>query len=306
MRFNSSCFRGFIVFIAMGWCGFAPAAVSAPPAVPVFGTASRVAELSVGGGIADFPNSISADGLRIVFQSNRKGRLFELYSAKRASLSSPFVVDQNDFSIVNELASNISAGVISANDLELFYQKDRNIYRATRVDPSLPFSNPVQLTGIQVGTGIHSPQFLSSDGLRLYHFNTSSGNSLTTGLYVASRASINSSFGASSNAPFSNVPYAEEMYLSPDELQLFYANANGQAVWAWRPDLTTPFSPAERITTLDPNGIVGADLFTGTEIFFNYGDDIYTAKLVPEPSAAALSCLGGWMIFCRRSRRGAR
>jgi hypothetical protein len=249
----------------------------------VVGPAAVVTELTAGNGAADYPNSVSFDSLKIVFQSNRNGGLMQLFSATRPNLASPFSgISQGEFGFVNEPAFNISAGIISANRLELFYQRGSNVYRASRVDSFAPFSGPAPVTSVEVGTGIHSPQFLSQDGLRLYTFNTTGVGSPTTGLYVAQRPDLLSAFGSSTNAPFVNTGYSEEMYLSPDELELYYVSNSGNILWSWRPDLATPFTAGVQIQA---DG--GAPVLGGNKLFFGRSSGIW-ASSIPEPTADVL------------------
>jgi hypothetical protein len=248
----------------------------------------------------------------MVLASDRTGGLLNLYSATRATVNSPFTAPtQTQFALINPGGATTGA-VISPNGLELYYGREpgesgaqSSTYRATRLTTALPFSNPQPMPNVQVGSGVHSPQYISNDGLRLYCFNTSKADDLTTGLYVSSLPNVDSIFGSPSNAPFApNIPNGEEMYLSSDELQLYYNVGGGDMMWSWRPDLSSPFSAGVNLTSISSLGDSGAPVLSfGNQLFFNHIGDIWKATLVPEPAMGGMIAV---MLAGMIRRRAAR
>jgi Tol biopolymer transport system component len=155
-----------------------------------FGTPVKNDELS--SALDDGSPELSADGLRVMFQSNR-GASTDIYMASRADRSSPFssgVVIPG----VNTLDHDVTP-TMSIDELELFFVSDRpggvgqlDIWHATRGARSEPFG-VVENMAILNSTGDEYAPSLSADGARLYYsYNAPyGGGGATAQIWVATR-----------------------------------------------------------------------------------------------------------------------
>ncbi len=274
--------------IRLGLCAivlslFAPDA-NAALILPVFAPGTPVTQLN--SSFNDFATSISGDGLKILLQSGRNPSGDALFSAVRATLSSAFSVPSTAEFVNNNLPGHdVRAGVLSPNGLELFYSDQQlpggptQLLRAVRGNTSSPFSSGTPMGGLQVDSHLYYTQFLSNDFSRLYYFNNAGK------LFVATRSPLAAPFTSPSSAPFVNIPYSENFYLTPDELELYFS-ANLQLWWTRRPNLATPFAPPQQITSVTGVNLTAPVIF-GDTLFYSSGDDIYQAKMIPVPEPGA-------------------
>lgn len=294
---------GLICGLVVLSCAVVRADIGGPP-IPVYLNPARVDEIATDGSLRlDYPSWISPDGLQLLFNSNRNGGHTEMFLISRPNTSSPFAAPtQAPFVNVNGGSGDTRSGIISSSGLELFYYGNAGasphyIYRATRTDTSQAFSDPQALTSVLTNpTGVHDPQRISADGLRLYFIDTSSTVVHTTGQYVATRPDLNSPFGTPSNAPFVNLGYAESIYLTPDELQMLYIN-DSVLKWTWRPDLATPFAPGTALSSLTSGW---SFVMAGLDAYYANNDDVWHATLLPEPGS--VMAMGACALFLAHRR----
>lgn len=277
---------------------FAVVPACAAPMLPVYGPATPADELNSPSN--DWADSISFDGLKIVIHSARNGLGDRLFSATRASPADPFSTPTDaEFVNINTTAFDIRMGVISPSGLELFYTAESvgppatQIMRATRASAAAPFGSPQALSGLQIGSSLHFPNFISADAKRLYYWN-SSGQ-----LFVTARADVGSPFGAPSAAPFVNMPYAENLYLTQDELEMYF-NSGDRIWWTWRPDLNTPFAAAQSVESINAGSSGAGPVLFGNSLHFTRGLDILRATLIPEPGVLCPSVLAALALRRRR------
>lgn len=138
-------------------------ATRAGPTLP-FGTPAIVPELCTGS--TDSSPSLTADGLRIYFWSDRPGGTgsFDIYTATRPNWTSPFgapvpVAELNTTRVDTEPQ-------ISPDALTIFFSSDRagglggrDTWVATRLDPNSPFTNLVNVTALNSTAADESPGF---------------------------------------------------------------------------------------------------------------------------------------------------
>lgn len=290
-------------------------------AAPIFEPATVVAELN--SSASESASWISSDGLTIVLSSNRPGT-FDLFSATRSSLSSPFSTPvTSPFTTANNATFNSSNGVLSADGLELFYHEANAIStgtfsRSTRTSTAVLFPDGNFVTTVpQPASGFNRPSWLSADGSRLYYY-TDLGQ-----LKVATRTLPTTAFTPAAFDPFStinaggNAVYAT---LSADELSVIFhstraGGAGGADLWyATRPSLSVVFGAPTNLSSVNTAANESSAVWRGNELFFSRSattagstSDIYRAvqrvAQVPEPSTAVLAGLGMLLVAGARRRR---
>jgi hypothetical protein len=286
------------VLIIIRW-GIAPEHARGGVMLPVFGPASSATELNTPD--VDVPNWISPDGLRIV-KHTIAGGVGTLSGASRVATNGAFSAPSGaEFVNVNLPLHDVRSAVISNDGLELFYSDTSptaRIFRSTRASTAMPFSSGTFVTGLNT-TGDHTyPRYLSPDGLRLYFFR-----SLSDDVFVATRASVGAAFGAPSATPFINTPNVHQFTLTADERQMYFGFGT-RMFWTSRADVSTPFDAPQEITSLAGFNL-GAPVTFGDTLFYYRDDDIYTARLVPEPAGMLWAGAAGLLWAARRGRPAA-
>ena len=284
--------------------------VPAALAAPMFGPASPVAEFNTFS--SEQLTDLSADGLTAILQSDRASFRMENYSSTRATLSSPWSTPSNtDFAATNS-GTNVGHGILSADGLSLLFQENPHIKVATRASIALPFSAGTPVPELNIGT-FERPGKLSADGLRLYLEINSAFN---TDLYIASRPSLSDPWGTPTQGPFAanvNSPFSAELepYVTPDELQLFFASNRPGGIggidiwWSSRISLGDPFSAPVNVDSLNTFDSDRSPELRGSTLFFTStregSSDVFTAPaVVPEPGSLALLLAGGLGLLRRR------
>jgi Tol biopolymer transport system component len=157
---------------------------------------------SVNGSANESAPDIAADGLTLVFDSDRAGGFgsYDLWSVSRASREEPFGTARNLGAGVNSAASE-GHPELAGDGLTLYFQRrgpggfgDVDLWMVTRTRLSDPFSAAVNL-----GAGVNSPQFdgepaVSSDGLTLVFSSDRAGSFGERDLWIASRARVDEPF----------------------------------------------------------------------------------------------------------------
>jgi hypothetical protein len=253
--------------------------------LPGFGPGSPVTELNTAEN--DAVTWASPDGLSVVKQSY-VGASPLLYSATRLASNVAFSPPGTGmFANINALNHETSHGKLSADGLELFYaDRDVNlsapaqIRRATRASTAAPFGAGVVVANVNDAVNHTYPSFLSPDGLRLYLFQP-----IPSAPFVATRASVGTSFGTPAASPFANLGFVDHPWLTPNELEMYFA-VGGKLWWTSRPNLATPFAAAQEIAGLGgPMIALDCPVLWGDTLFYFRNGDIYAAKMVPEPLA---------------------
>lgn len=153
-----------------------------------FSTPVEVTELNTTG--SDSGPSITADGLTIFFATSRTGGMGgnDIWTSTRPTLAAPFATPTP----VTELNSTTNDGdpQISADGLTIVFESTRpggmggsDVWFASRVSPSMPFSAPVNLSTNST-TSDDAPS-LSSSGDELFFCSTRTGGPGSFDLYVA-------------------------------------------------------------------------------------------------------------------------
>ena len=179
--------------------------------------------------------SISADGLELYFMSRRSGGYFnwDIWVAKRASLSDPWQEPVNLGPLVNNSVSNW-APCISVDSLELYYEANRSgsyggqdIWVVVRETKDDPWGEPVNI-GPTVNTSDNEAgPGISADGLELYFRSGRSSGYGAGDLWVSKRPSRDKpwsspvNLGATINTPDGD----REPSISTDGLVLFFASS---------------------------------------------------------------------------------
>lgn len=188
--------------------------VSSPWSAP-----APIVELAATGARESTPE-LSADGLAIVFASDRTGD-FDIWSATRASRSAtwsaPIRVEALSTSGTDHPGQMTSDGLVTVKDIG---GGSGELYLAARASAAVPWDPPVLLTEVNSAGDDESPA-LSADGLELYFDSDRSG---TYALYVARRASRAEPFGAPVPiAELAGTGNAYDPWLSADGHHLVYA-----------------------------------------------------------------------------------
>ena len=158
---------------------FVPLGVGSAERAAVLGASSLFRVTSLGPDVNtaddDLSPAVSADGLTLLFSSDRPGGVggTDLYMATRASTSEPFA-DVVSLGAGVNTASNETAPALSADGLTLYFGSDRpdgfgstDLYMATRATTSDPFGDVTNL-GADVNTASNDNNpTISADGLML-------------------------------------------------------------------------------------------------------------------------------------------
>jgi hypothetical protein len=255
---------------------------------PVFGPASAVTALNGSSTVSDVDDSISADGLIFVLDSNRAGGGRLLYEATRPNIASGFSTPtEGIFAGLDGTvsgANGVESGIISPDELQVFYTVETfnpvgsQMYEATRATTAANFGNPQALTNLQIDSSLYFPAYISADDDRFYYSN-SNGQ-----LFVTSRSNSSSAFGTPTSAPFVNFPYEEGLTMTPDELQV-YAGSGSGIVWSSRSSTAVAFPTPVAVSSITVPGSNFSPIIFGNTLYFDNGgvNHIYSAVAVPEP-----------------------
>ena len=258
----------------------------------------------------DSDPSISADGLRLFFSSNRPGGYgnWDIWVVTRADTDCDWSTPVNLGRSVNNPAEDMDPS-ISADGLSLFFRSNRagglgeaDLYVTTRSTIGDPWSEPVNLGSIVNSEGNDADPSISHDGLSLY-FSTFSvflqssfqdprpGGLGGDDVWVTIRSSISDTWSEPINLGASiNSAYHDFMpWISSDGLILFFNSLRprpsgfgdppipfGDTYVAFRP---TPVSPWEELHNLGliMEDFAGTDLEVsadGSTIYFNLDNQV--------------------------------
>jgi hypothetical protein len=200
----------------------------------------------------DWGPGLSADGLELLFSSDRDGSNYEIWRATRAAADQPFVLDRKLDELT--LAGWQGGPTLSADGLTLFYRSGaQQLWTASRPDLTSDFAGPIAVTtGGFDSQSVTGPD-LSNNGLRLYFSNTDPNEDVL----VASRPNPQSDFASIVPVAGLGTPAKESFpTVSTDELEVFleWAPTPGgleQIRRATRATMSDPFSPAQPIPEIN-------------------------------------------------------
>ncbi|MBL6707195.1 MAG: PD40 domain-containing protein [Planctomycetaceae bacterium] len=140
----------------------------------------------------DTAPTLSSDGRRLIFASNRSGGRgdFDLWISSRTTTDGDFRAPVNLSSVVNSPYRD-SEPVLSDDAKQLFFHSNRpdgksQLWMSSRADESLDFGRPVNLGDeFQIRQSQHSPALADHDTRLFFHAGRSDGDPGT--LYVARR-----------------------------------------------------------------------------------------------------------------------
>jgi len=184
----------------------------------------------------EYAPTLSADGLIMMFGSNRHGSEdFDIWTTDRASLQSPWSRPKNVGMPINT-ADYEGQPALSADGLTLMFMtrypmgQERTLV-STRTSRDAPWSNPVPVWDARP-RGFGDPCF-SADSLQLF-YRASQSMHPSSGLYVSTRSSVDGpwsdpvSLGPAINQ---TETAARGPRVSPDGLTLFYSAASPGMPW---------------------------------------------------------------------------
>jgi len=144
----------------------------------------------------DWTPDLSADGLTLLFASDRPGGQggHDLWMCQRASPNGPFGQPVNLGPTVNSSA-NDGDPAISADGLKLYFTSDRpggqgdsDLWKCTRASLGESFGQPVNLGAAVNSSANDGGPALSADGLTLVFFSTRPGGFGTYDLWMCTRS----------------------------------------------------------------------------------------------------------------------
>ena len=162
-----------------------------------FGAAVELANVNSGTAALDWNPFVSADGLRLVFTSQRAGNsIDQIYESTRPSLAAAFAAPTRH----DELAvagHNQWTPTLSADGLDIFYASDQtggpgnyDVYTAHRPALASPFG-PASLVPELSSSGDDIGMRLTSDSTTIYfNYNAITAGGGNADLYVATRACL--------------------------------------------------------------------------------------------------------------------
>ena len=280
-------------------------------AEPTFGPASPVVEWNTFS--SEQLTDISPDGLTAILQSDRASVRTRIYSSTRPTLNDPWSVPSNADVAATNSATNVGHGILSPDGLSLFYQDNPHIKVATRATPFVPFPAGTLVAELNVGAA-ERPGKMSADGLRMY---LEIFDGVDTNLFVSDRPTTSDPWSTPTQGPFAaNVNTGDlefEPYVTPDELQLYFASTRLGGLggidiwWADRASVSVPFSAAVNLASVNTVASDRSPELFGDTLFFTSTrigtSDVFSAVAVPEPGSAALLLGSGCLWLLRRRRR---
>jgi Tol biopolymer transport system component len=192
---------------------------------------------TVNSSFGDEQPAISADGLTLLFASDRPGGHGDrdLWICTRPSSSEPFGKPENLGRAVNSSFCD-SGPVLSGDGLTLLFHSSRpgglddmDMWMCQRAAPDKPFGQPINLSPT-VNQGYANTPALSADGLTLFFASYCAGGLGDRDLWMSRRASTEESFGVTFNlGPTVNSNFVDGgPVLSADGLTLlFHSNRPG-------------------------------------------------------------------------------
>ena len=179
----------------------------------------------------EFSLSISADGLILVFSSNRPGGSgrTDLWMTTRQTASDPWPEPVNLGPTINSSEWDVGP-CISANGLRLYFHSSGHggegsgdIFVSTRESRDDPWGEPVNLGSTVNSSGAEADPSISADGLELYF---TLGDVGFTDIWVSTRETKDDPWGEPVDlGPPVNSAYEEAFpWLSVDGLTLFFSS----------------------------------------------------------------------------------
>ncbi|MCG8449976.1 MAG: hypothetical protein MI725_10415 [Pirellulales bacterium] len=277
---------------------------------------------------------LSADGLRLFFNSDRTGGQGgrDLWLAERASLTSPFATPINLGNTINSSGTEFTASE-SFDGLTLYFDSGGILQKATRNNLSTPWTDSsitvstAEFATVNTGPGTLIHPEVSQDGLTLVYQNTIG---IVADLVLSTRSSVSDPWGAPTVLTNINTPppasgsnaWDFHPTFSPDELSLFFSSSRpggmgavdlyrairSSTAVAW----TDGSVQIEAITDLNTSSGEASPFLFGNTLWFHsnrpggFGaQDIFVAQLIPEPGsmALALGSVAVALFGCRSCRR---
>ncbi len=207
-----------------------------------FGAAIKLRNINTNASNEGAP-AITADGLTLFFDSQRPGGegVWDVWSARRASVNAPFDAPENLGKPVNTAASE-GVPTLTGDGLDLVFHSSRpggnppfSIWMSTRPRMDATFSDPVML-----GPNINTPgrdydPAISSDGRALVFVSDRSGGVGGDDLWMSIRVSRDAAFGPAVNlGPKINTAANEyKPSLSSDGRTLYFGSPRGGEGELW-------------------------------------------------------------------------
>ncbi len=154
-----------------------------------FGTPTAIASLNSSS--TDVEPNISGDGSTLYFSSNRDNSQYDIFVATKGGSGYSIVTTGSPVAALNDAQANEGSPVPSADGLTMYFSTNKNgpyaVYVATRATTSDAFGTPKEVTEVNSNAGDRYPQFISSDGCRLYGSGTVSGGPGSLDVWVATK-----------------------------------------------------------------------------------------------------------------------
>ncbi len=200
----------------------------------VWPTPVLVAELSLAS--SETTPEISADGLSMIFASDRAGTLggFDLWHSTRQSRPGAWANPTH----IPELGSNVNeaAGNMTPDGLMIVFSSERtgngspDLFYAERSSRSVAWQAPIEVVAVNTNMHEGSP-FISADGLTLYFDTNRDG---TFDLYTSHRASRAELFPAPVRLTDVDTAFVEvDPWLSLDGRRLMFVSDRGGTSELW-------------------------------------------------------------------------
>jgi Tol biopolymer transport system component len=238
----------------------------------------------------DYGTAISADNLRIIFDSNFNSSGYKVYEATRTNTQSMF----SGVTALTAINSTVDAGnpTMTPDATALYFSSARSgqdrIYRSERTTLAQPFSAPQLLPGMLATLAPISGPSISADELTLY-FNRDANDGNGDDIYVATRGAITDGWDTIAPVTAVNTSMAEGVpSISSDGLELYFSRlTNGvgtdRIFVSRRASIATPFPAATQLVEIDMSSPESDPTISddGTTLWFAlYGTDadIYSAQ----------------------------
>lgn len=234
-RIGFSPFAGASDAALAGDGGDGDASTSADAACMFGSFSSPVNVVDIASGFDDYSPTLSGDGLRLIFESNRPGGAggYDLYEATRPDRSALFT-NPVPLASLND-TSNQSGPWIAGDGLTLYFTDDgtgaTRLYVTTRATVDQPFESPTLVPGLEMHEG-WAPE-LSEDGREIFFGWFVSG----LDVYRATRTLPSDAFGTPALvAELNTTAFEGFVDVHPGGLEIFFeSNRTGvNAVYSAR------------------------------------------------------------------------
>jgi len=265
----------------------------------------------INSGWNDSDPTVTADGLTLLFGSNRPGESCGLWMSTRTDVRETWGEPARVGLAIDEKVSRFGAG-ISSDGLILLFTADRpggmggqDLWQATRTDANAPWGEPVNLGPVVNSNVMDVSPSLSNDGLTLLFASSRPAEDRNSSIWMTTRPSMDRPWGEPVKlGPTVNCSLAEGgPDLSSDGLALVFESRREGAVGAgdlWmctRSSIDEPWGEAVNL-----GYHVNSTTWDAAPVFAQNDTAIYYSSRKPKRDGQDDSDIDVWMVPVKRPK----